>query len=211
VSTEPIPAAIPVAATRRREWLARGAFEAALILLGLLGAFALNEWQDARARETRVAALLTAIRAELEANLRLEEDAAAYNTEVAESIWRQANTGVTFIPDGTFKRGIFVNPQLTSAAWTTAQNDAALSDVPVDTLLLLATVYDQQADYEAATSALMNNMYATLLQADSTVLRLDGLGDPLRMGGVLRDNAGRGRQLVETYRTTLLTLGATPD
>jgi hypothetical protein len=31
---------------RRREWLRRAAFEGTLILLGLLGAFALDEWQD---------------------------------------------------------------------------------------------------------------------------------------------------------------------
>jgi hypothetical protein len=59
-------ATIAVAPTRRREWLARGAFEAVLILFGLLGAFALNEWQDA----SRVDALLGAVRAEPAMNLR---------------------------------------------------------------------------------------------------------------------------------------------
>jgi hypothetical protein len=204
------PEAVSNPAPRRREWLLRAAFEATLILLGLLGAFALDEWQDARSRAARVDALMAAVRAELEANLDAHADAAAYNTEVAESIWKQATSGVTFIPDGTFSHGLVDIRQLTSAAWTTAQNDASLSDIPVDTLLLLANVYDLQADYELDVSTLLNNMYASLLQADS-VLRIDGVSEPLRIGGLLRDNAGRGQRLAAAYRATLEQLdGAAP-
>lgn len=201
------PKAVPRAAPQRREWLLRAAFEATLILLGLLGAFALDEWQDARARGARVETLMTAVRAELEANLKAQEEAAAYNTEVAERIWEQATSGVTFIPDGTFSRGILNTQQLTSAAWATAQNDASLSDIAVDRLLLLANVYDRQADYEASVSALLNNLYASILQADS-VMRVDGISEPLRIGGLLRDNAARGQRLVAAYRATLEQLDA---
>lgn len=152
----------------------RGAFEATLILFGLLGAFALNEWQDARTRAVRVDALMTALRTELETNLMLQEEAATYNSEVAENIWSQATSGVTFIPDGTFKR-----------------------------VLMIAAFYEQQADYVTDVSSLFNNMYATILQADSQILRIDGLADPLRIGGVLRDHARRGARLVAAYRATL--------
>jgi hypothetical protein len=202
------PEAGPNAAPRRREWLPRAAFEATLILLGLLGAFALDEWQDGRSRTARVDALMAAVRAELDANLETQEEAAAYNAEVAESIWKQATSGVTFIPDGTFSRGIIDIRQLTSAAWTTAQNDSSLSNIPVDRLLLLANVYDMQADYEVDVSTLLNNMYASILQADS-VMRIDGVSEPLRIGGLLRDNARRGTRLVTAYRATLEQLDAT--
>jgi hypothetical protein len=193
----------PQSRAPRREWLLRGVFEATLILFGLLGAFALNEWQDARSRAVRVDALMTALRAELETNLLLQEEAAAYNTEVAESVWNQATSGVTFIPDGTFKRGLLVGPPLTSAAWTAAQNDAAFSDVPIDKLLKIAAIYEQQEAYVTDVSSLFNNMYATVLQADSQILRIDGLAEPLRIGGVLRDFAGRGARLVAAYRAAL--------
>lgn len=204
VGTESPPNAPNV---RRREWLLRGAFEATLILLGLLGAFALDEWQDARARAARVDALLTAVRAELEANLVEHEGRSTYNTETAEDIWGKATSGVTFIPDGTYRRGLFLPPQLTSAAWTTAQNDPALADVPVETVLLLAGTYEVQRKYAEDTAALLNAMYATVLQTDSAVLRIDGLGEPLRIGGVLRDFARRGARLVDIYRATLGQLG----
>jgi hypothetical protein len=202
LSAEPITV-VPAQRARRGEWLARGAFEAALILLGLLGAFALNEWQDARARSVRVEALMTAVRAELEANLRLHEQAATYNREVADSIWNKGASGVTFIPDGTYTDGLLQRPRLTAAAWTIAQNDPALSDVPVEKLLLLANIYDLQRDHDEGAATLLNNMYASILQVDRTVLRFDGIAEPLRIGGVLRDNAFRGEALVKAYRSTL--------
>jgi len=146
---------------------------------------------------------MTAVRAELEANLLLQEDAAAYNTEVAESIFEQGASGVTFIPDGTFPRGIIVTHRLTSAAWTTAQNDVVLSDMPVEEVLLLASVYASQEAYMADVDALLNNVYAAVLRADTSVVRIDGLSQPLLIGGVLRDQARRGARLVEEYRSTL--------
>jgi len=207
VSTDPQAAELPARApTRRREWLARAAFEATLILIGLLGAFALDEWQDARAREARVEALLAAIHAELDANLRQHEGASAYNSEVAERIWNEANKGVEVVPQSAYPNGLFVGPELTSAAWVTAQNDAALSDVPIERVLMLARVYEMQRTYVDDFNTLLNNMYALLLQSDNN-LRVDGLAQPLRIGGVLRDYAGRGRRLLEQYRAALAELG----
>ena len=187
----------------RRDWLLRGAFEAVLILIGLLGAFALDEWQDARARETRVEALLSAIRAELEANLRQHGEASAYNSQVAETVWEQATEGVEVVPVSAYPKGLFIGPELTSAAWVTAQNDTALNDVPIEKVLMLARVYEIQRTYTDDFNTLANNMYALLLETDDNVLRVDGLAQPLRTGGVLRDYAGRGRRLVDEYRAAL--------
>ena len=188
--------------------MARGAFEAALILFGLLGAFGLNEWQDARARETRVAALLTAIRAELETNLARHARAAAFNSEMADLLWTEGSKGVDFLPESAYPDGLFRGPSLTSAAWTTAQNDAALSELPVETVLMLARLYEAQRVYVDNFNTLANNMYATLLDPGNTIVRVDGISQPIRLGGVLRDYAGRGEQLVEAYRATLLELDA---
>lgn len=187
---------------RRRDWLLRGAFEAILILIGLLGAFALDEWQDTRARAERVETLITAIHAELEANLSQHEEASAYNSEVAERIWNEATKGVEVVPQSAYPKGLFVGPELTSAAWVTAQNDPALSDVPIDKVLMLARVYEMQRTYVDDFNTLLNNMYALLLQTDIN-FRVDGLEQPLRIGGVLRDYAGRGRRLVDEYRAAL--------
>jgi hypothetical protein len=210
LSAEPTTAAVPAAATRRREWLLRGAFEAALILVGLLGAFTLNEWEDARTRAARVESLFAAVRAELEANVSRHAPAAAYNSRIAELLWSEGNKGVEFLPQSAYPEGLFKGPSLTSAAWTTAQNDATLSDVPVDTLLMLARIYEAQRRYVDEFDALLNNLYATAIDPANAAVRIDGIVNPLRVGGVLRDYAGRGEQLADAYRTTLEQLSAAP-
>jgi hypothetical protein len=190
--------------------LARGTFEAGLILFGLLGAFALNEWQDARTRAARVESLLAAVRIELETNLERHARATAFNREMADLLWNEGSKGVDFLPQSAYPNGLFRGPSLTSAAWATAQNDAALGDVPVETVLALARVYEAQRIYVDNFNTLANNMYATLLNPDNAVVRIDGISQPIRLGGVLRDSALRGEQLVEAYETTLLELRAEP-
>ena len=73
---------------------------------------------------------------------------------------------------------------------------------------MLARVYELQRVYVDDFNTLANNMYATLLAPDNETLRVDGISQPIRLGGVLRDYAGRGEQLVEVYRTTLLARAA---
>jgi hypothetical protein len=192
----------PNTASRRRDWVLRASFEAALILIGLLGAFALDEWQDARSREARVDALLTAIRAELEANLTQHAAASTYNVEVAERIFTEGARGAEFVGESAYPRGLLIGPSLTSAAWVTAQNDTALSDVPIDKVLMLARVYEMQRTYVDDINTLMNNMYTLVLEGGNGA-RVDGLAQPLQIGGVLRDYARRGAQLVDLYRKTL--------
>jgi hypothetical protein len=181
-----------------------------LILLGLLGAFALNEWQDARTRAARVDTLLAAIRAELETNLARHAAAADFNSAIADLLWNEGSKGVEFLPQSAFPDGLFKGPSLTSAAWTTAQSDAALSNVPVEQLLMLARIYEAQRRYVDDFDALLGNLYATALDPANAAVRMDGIAQPLRLGGVLRDYAGRGQQLVAAYRTTLLELDAAP-
>lgn len=203
--SEPSPpdASTGIQRPSRRDWLLRGTYEAALILIGLLGAFALDEWQDARSRTVRVDALIAAVRAELEANLRQHEEASAYNIEVAERVWDEATKGAEYVPQSAFPRGLFIGPELTSAAWATAQNDVVLSDVPIEKTLMLARVYELQRNYVDDFNALANNLYARLLERDDGVFKIDALGEPLRIGGVLRDYAGRGGRLVDQYRAAL--------
>lgn len=181
----------------------RGAFEATLILIGLLGAFALDEWQDARSRAARVETLLTAIRAELEANLARHAEASAFNVEVAERIFTEGTKGAEFVPDSFYPNGLFRSPSLTSAAWTTAQSDAVFSELPLEKALMLARVYERQRIYVDDFNTLANNMYASILASDNDVFRADALGAPLRIGGILRDYARRGAQLVDLYREAL--------
>lgn len=158
---------------------------------------------DARERETRVDALLAAIRTELETNLERHERASDYNTKTADLLWSEGSKGVEFVPQSAFPEGLFKSSLVTSAAWTTAQNDLALSDVPVEKVLMLARVYELQDTYVDDFKALLNSMYAMVLEPDNVTLRIDGIAQPGRLGGALRDYTGRGRQLVDAYRAAL--------
>jgi hypothetical protein len=193
----------PGRAARRREWLGRALFEAALILVGILGAFAVNEWQASRDREVRRDTLLAAIRTELQSNLRLLEEASVYNTDVVVRFRQLDAAKAVSIPDGTHPRGLMIRPQLVSAAWDAAQSGGIVNDLPVETILIIARAYEGQRDYVAATAGLLDIIYAALFQQQSTALTNPGL-----LAGVLNDYASRGRGLLERYRTALDYLNA---
>ena len=188
-------------ASRRREWLARGLYEAALILVGLLGAFALNQWQDARQRAARADAMIVAIRAELASNLELQEPASTYNTRIVGVLKQLRDSGQTFLPADQYRGGLFKRPKLTAAAWTSAQNGGILEELPVDTIVVLGRVYEAQRDYQDSTGALFEALYAAALT--STDYRSDGIEGVAQLAGVLSDFAGRGAGLVRDYRSAL--------
>lgn len=170
----------------------------------MLGAFALTEWQDAR---TRADALVAAIRSELEANLALQLDAVIYNSDVAEKIWAMGRAGVLLVPTDLYPRGLLQRPPLTSAAWDVARDDA-LDDVPVDILVAVAAAYGEQRDYLDSTGALLLSVHTTLFQHEGATLRVDGISEPLGIGGMLGGYADRGARLVERYRAALERLNA---
>jgi type II secretory pathway pseudopilin PulG len=200
---------VETVAPRWRSWLARGAFEATLILFGLLGAFALNEWQEARQRADRADAMIAAIRAELMANLEVQEQAATYNTQLVDTLKKLRDAGETFVPANVYRGGLIKRPKLTEAAWTTAQNGGVLQEVPVNTILVLARIYESQRDYQDATGALLETLYAAALSRD-TPYRGDGAEGAPQLAGVLSDFASRGAALVRDYRWVLAYLDGAP-
>jgi hypothetical protein len=74
----------PLRGARSRAWIGRAAFEAALIVFGLVGALLIDEWRDTRERNERVRAALASIDAELEANrAALQSAIANHDTVIA--------------------------------------------------------------------------------------------------------------------------------
>jgi hypothetical protein len=68
---------------RSRAWIGRAAFEASLIVLGLVGALIADEWRDTRERDARVRSVLASIRSELEADRKELAQAVANHEEAA--------------------------------------------------------------------------------------------------------------------------------
>jgi type II secretory pathway pseudopilin PulG len=195
--------------SRPGQWLAKALFEGALILIGLLAAFALNQWQDARQHAARAEAMIVAIRAELQSNLERQREASTYNSDLVRRLKAIVDSGGTFIPADVYGNGgLFKLPRLTAAAWAAAQNGEILDEVPVDKILALARVYESQRYYLDATGALFETLYgAALTNSD---YRRDGIEGAPQLAGVLSDFAGRGAQLVRDYEWVLGYLDGRP-
>jgi type II secretory pathway pseudopilin PulG len=196
-----IAATDPERAARRREWMSRALFEAALILFGILGAFAVNEWQNARERRARVETTMAAVRGELQSNLELLQNASTYNSDVASKFRALAARNATTIPEGTYPRGLLLRPQLVSAAWNAAQVTGIVNEVPVDTVVQLARLYENQRDYLDAMARLLDMLYEAALRSTD-----DTPAPPNTIDGILSDYAGRERSLLDRYRSTLARL-----
>jgi hypothetical protein len=181
--------------------VARVLFEAGLIVLGLLGGLALNEWRESRDRRTRVDALMTAVRAELASNLSLLKEAQTYNRTVVSTLRRLAADGAKETPPAAYSKGLMQRPQLVSAAWDSARASEWLSEVPVRTIVEVARTHEAQRNYMESTARLLDNMYATFLSGEANFL-----SDPGTLGGVLNDFAGRGEGLITSYESTLKAL-----
>jgi hypothetical protein len=191
-------------AGRRREWLLKATFESALIVLSILGAFALNEWQTSRDRELRVATIMRAVHAEIESNLRTLEDANAYNAGVVTKLRKLEEEKQKTIPPDVHPRGLMIQPRIISSAWDSAQSAGIINDIPVETALLLGRTYANQRSYVEAMARLMDIFYGTLFQ-DASVLTQPGI-----LAGVLSDFSGRGHRLAAEYQATLTQLAAVP-
>jgi hypothetical protein len=204
-SAERSVAAVP--GNRRPEWIVRGIFEAGMILIGLLGGFALNEWQQSRERRERAAQMLSVIRSELKENLTIMQEVSAYNTAVVERLRALRSKGARAMPPGTLDGPLFAQRALTSAAWMSAQSGGVVTDIPIEAALRLARVYESQQDYSDSASELKYMLYAARLQsAEPGTATID----PQRVTGTLSDFADRGRSLVRQYQASLKVLGESP-
>lgn len=183
--------------------MGRTVFESALIVFGVLAGLAVNEWQAGRDRVARASDVLSTVRSEVESNLKLLDEANAYNAEIVAKLRSLVAAKSRTIPPGTYPHGLISKPQLVSAAWTSAQTAGVLNDLPIETVLLLGRAYESQRDYLDQVSTLVNNLYAGALQgqANSDL-------DPDRIDGVLSDFAAHGRSVANRYREALEQSGA---
>jgi hypothetical protein len=187
----------------RWEWIWRALFESALILFGILGAFAVNEWQAARDRQARVDSVMTAVRAELESNLQLLREASEYNFEVVGALQALGAQNATSVPGEVYPRGLLLRPQLVSAAWDSAEGVGVVNELPLDTVLILAAAYDNQRDYLDATANLLNSFYGAAINSAPSMFSRPG-----SLGNLLNDFARRGRGLINRYEDTLARLNS---
>ena len=182
----------PQHAPKRREWLARAAFEGGLIALSLVGALALNEWKEARDRQARARDALAAMRLELQANSGEIERAIAGTADVIEKI-KQATK-----EERRFGGRLLFRAQLVSAAWDSSRAAAITNDLPFPLLMALGRAYTLQAGYESD----MGSFYNTLLSGTLGDVR----ANPELMAGLLNEMNGNAGRLAREYKAALRAL-----
>ncbi len=188
-------------ATRPREWLGRALFEAALIVLSILGAYAVSEWRDARVLRQRSATVLASIRQEVEANLAGMKEANQYNYGVLQRLTDAVAAGATTIPPSVHPRGMFQMPPLVSTAWESAHTSDVATEIPFELMLRLGATYQFQARYERRMETFLAMMYQSAMIQVGNGVELPTA--PAQFRGILRDHVGIGGGLEQRYVETL--------
>ena len=203
------PAVAPRARPRARlrELVGPAVFEASFVVLGVVLAYAVNEWREAREHRRRATAATSAITAELQANRDAVRAASAYHLSLLDTLRVPRAPGWRPSP-ALFSRGFVAPAQLSATAWETAAQAGVMEHIPYPVVLRLSRAYAQQARYEQQAMGVGELIYAELYRAgtDGIVANHRNLG---RLIGALQF---RERHLGALYDSTLAdsTLAAVP-
>ena len=159
-----------------RAWIGRAAFEAALIVFGLVGALLIDEWRDTRARNQRLRTALASIRAELEANRAALGSAIANHETVIARLKESGKTGVVY------QGSIISGAPFSVVAWDAARDAGITNDLDNAMLMALGHAYRALTDYIAERTVFSNYLYTN----DTNDLRRR----PLALAGWLSDIRG---------------------
>lgn len=183
-----------------RRWLPRALFEAGLIVLSVLLAFAVDEWRQTRARRERASHALAAIRAELDSNRVLVQRARVHHRAVADTVARYVAAGAP-VPQRVYFGGMFNPAYVLGVAWQSARDGGTLGELPYPLVLRLSRVYERQAQYRVLTEALLHGIYGDLMARGVTASFRDNAPS---WSILLRDFADREGTLEEHYDSVLV-------
>lgn len=129
-------------------WIPRAAFEAALIVFGLLLAMALNEWREARHQQARLGQALALLVDELKFNQRSIEspDTLAHHRGLL-ARYRDLASKDDAAGEPIFESGVHV-ATLRDAAWRTLSAPENIARVPYEQIVVLADLYQEQERLE---------------------------------------------------------------
>lgn len=151
-----------------RAWIGRAAFEAGLIVFGLVGALLIDEWRDTRARDERREAALASVRQELQANQDAMNAAIENHENVMARLREAAKTGKLY-------QGGLINAQpLSSVAWQAARDAAVTADIDHATLLAIGYAYSAVDGYIGERKVFLDFLYTNGVDLRNNPLGLAG-------------------------------------
>ena len=186
------PVAASVSPPRSYAWIGKAAFEAVLIVFGLVGALLVDEWRDSRERAERVRTALDSIRAELLVNDKALEGAIQNHRNVMAALTEAIETNTTY------QKGIIVDQPFSSVAWDAVLNTAITNDVDHTLLMSLGGAYRALDLYLEQRTVFLNHLYTS---------QTDARQNPLGLRGWLNDLQGRARGVRERVRAASSALG----
>jgi hypothetical protein len=178
--------------------------EAFFVVLGVVLAFAVNEWRSARHDAERAQVALESILEELETNRQAAKDSSVYHGRlIAELRSFEAENPEGVPPIRMFDQG-FVSPAYPlTTAWDAATATNAITHLAYEDVLLLSRVYADQARYGQQAVMVGEVLYRRLFDEGR-----EGIQNNYRnLMGIIGTFYFREKQLIQVYDNALRALG----
>jgi hypothetical protein len=194
----------PPAPMISRRTLARVALEVFSIVLGVLAALAVSEWQESRQIQERTQAALGNVKTELAQNLRLLEIVHDNNVALTEQL---AENHGALDQDAEFLPAL----QISDAAWETLRATGLAGYVDLDLMMKLSETYSLIDVYRMSGYSFVDANLQVLATATATKQDMDAIN---RSGLFARNFSGHfglivniEAALIDSHRRTLELLG----
>lgn len=136
--------------------------EAGFVVLGVVLAFAVNEWREAEEDREQAAAALDSVVEEVRSNRDAVAAAKEYHVGLLTRL-RQVHEAGEEPTIGDFPQGFIAPATPFRTAWESAADTGALADLPYDTVLRLSRLYAEQDRYVHQAQTAGEVIYAELL------------------------------------------------
>jgi len=131
-----------------------------MIILSILAALAVNQWQESRARVQRVAEARRAFTNEIQRNheLLLSENYLPHHRRL-KAEYAKAAKGEAADTNSFFETGVHPTPW-SDSAWRTLSGSAILMDLPSEIVLIVSDIYGAQNSIDKRNEGFLNSISA---------------------------------------------------
>jgi hypothetical protein len=183
-----------------RTWVSQLIIQPIMIVLSILAALAVNNWQESRAKDRRVAETRAAFVNEITANkqLLLSDIYLPHHRRLQAEYTKIATEGA---PDSHafFETGLHPTP-LRDSAWRMLSGSAILMELPSGFVLSLTDIYRLQNSIEKSNEGFLNSLVAPRADRESPAYQKD-VANSIRM--FLNDLVPAEELLLRSYEHAL--------
>jgi hypothetical protein len=188
-----------------RSWLSQLIIQPVMIVLSILAALAVNNWQESRARTQRVADARAAFVNEIRSNQELlsSEKYLPHHQRLRQE-YGQIMKGELADKNSFFETGVHPTP-LRDSAWRVLSGTATLMDLPPEIVLALSDIYRAQDSLEKRNDGFLNFISAPRSDRETPAYQKDSANS---IGMYLNDLVPAEEGLLTSYKHALEKLSA---